>query len=129
MRMLFPTGSSLPNSFGISLYSLAKGHGLDPESSEARELLDAYARSALSHRVSLHGMRMAPPPFRGEGAALKVDFSGYDEELGAYLSGKALPSSEPRSELSHCTTWPRGNGPRKSWPSTKLRRESGDITR
>ncbi|MFL5320902.1 MAG: DUF4091 domain-containing protein [Myxococcaceae bacterium] len=87
-----PPTSSLPNSFGISLYSLAKGHGLDPTSPQARTLLSEYAKSALRHRISLHGMGMDPLPVKFEGGKAKVDFRAYDEELEPFLSGTALPS-------------------------------------
>ncbi|WNG49063.1 DUF4091 domain-containing protein [Archangium minus] len=89
---VLPATSSLPNSFGISLYSIAKGHGLKPESPEARELLRDYALALLSHRVSAHGMSMNPPPVRFEDGKPVVDFSTYDAELAPFLEGTALPS-------------------------------------
>jgi hypothetical protein len=85
-----PATSSLPNSFGISLYSIAKGHRLNPESEEARELLQAYARALLAHRLSAHGMSMQPPPARVEGASVTLDFRDYDRELKPFLLGTAL---------------------------------------
>ena len=87
-----PATSTRPNTFGISLYSVAHGHGLPPDSAEARALLAAYARSALTHRVSLHGMGIDPLPTRLEGGKLEVDFTAYDAELGPFLDGTALPS-------------------------------------
>ncbi|QRK07992.1 DUF4091 domain-containing protein [Archangium violaceum] len=89
---VLPATSSLPNSFGISLYSIAKGHGLKPESPEARELLRDYALALLAHRVSAHGMSMNPPPVRFEDGKPVVDFSTYDAELAPFLEGTALPS-------------------------------------
>ena len=87
-----PATSSLPNTFGISLYSIAKGHGLDPETPQARELLASYVRELLRHRVSAHGMGMAPPRVRFEGGKPRVDFEAWDAELAAFLDGTALPS-------------------------------------
>lgn len=87
-----PATSSLPNSFGISLYSIARGHGLKPESPEAQKLLGEYARVLLAHRVSAHGMSMQPPPVRFEGGKAQVDFRAYDAELGPFMEGTALPS-------------------------------------
>lgn len=87
-----PATSSLPTSFGISLYSIARGHGLSPESPEARALLRDYARALLEHRVSAHGMSMEAPPVRFENGRAVVDFRAYDEELGPFLEGTALPS-------------------------------------
>jgi len=87
-----PATSSLPNTFGISLYSIAKGHGIDSETPEARALLAEYVRELLRHRVSAHGMDMTPPPVRFERGVAKVDFEAWDRELLPFLSGTALPS-------------------------------------
>ncbi|MFL5350157.1 MAG: DUF4091 domain-containing protein [Hyalangium sp.] len=89
---VLPATASLPTSFGISLYSIAKGHGLSPESPEARKLLRAYARTLLEHRLSAHGMSMTPPPVRFEDGRAVVDFRAYDEELTPFLDGSILPS-------------------------------------
>lgn len=89
---VIPATSSLPNSFGISLYSIAKRHGLKPESPEARQLLHDYARELLAHRLSAHGMSMEPPPVRFEHGKPVVDFRAYDAELGPFLDGTVLPS-------------------------------------
>jgi Domain of unknown function (DUF4091) len=89
---VLPATSSLPNSFGVSLYSIARRHGLKPESPEARELLRAYAGELLAHRLSAHGMSMEPPPVRFEGGKAVVDFRAYDAELSPFLEGTAMPS-------------------------------------
>lgn len=89
---VLPATSSLPNSFGISLYSIAKGHGLNPESPEAKSLLRDYVRTLLEHRISAHGMSMTAPPVHFEKGRAVVDFHAYDEEVGPFLEGKALPS-------------------------------------
>jgi hypothetical protein len=87
-----PATASLPTSFGVSLYSIARGHGVSPESPEARELLRAYARALLEHRVSAHGMSMSAPPVRFEDGRAVVDWRAYDAELGPFLDGSLLPS-------------------------------------
>ena len=89
---VLPATSSLPNSFGISLYSIAKGHGLKPESPEAQALLQEYVRVLLAHRVSAHGMSMQPPPVRFEDGKAVVDFRAYDEEMAPFLEGSLLAS-------------------------------------
>ena len=89
---VLPATSSLPNSFGISLYSIAKGHGLSPESPEAERLLREYVTVLLEHRVSAHGMSMNPPPVRFVDGEARVDFRAYDAEVGGFLDGSALPS-------------------------------------
>ncbi len=87
-----PATASLPTSFGISLYSIARGHGLDPESSKARALLRDYARVLLEHRVSAHGMSMSAPPVRFEDGRAVLDFRAYEEEMVPFLTGTVLPS-------------------------------------
>jgi len=87
-----PATASLPTSFGISLYSISRGHGLEPESPEARSLLRAYARTLLEHRVSAHGMSMAGPPVRFEDGRAVVDFKAYEDEMAPFLEGGLLPS-------------------------------------
>ncbi len=87
-----PASSSLPNSYGLSLYSIAKGHGLSPESPAAKELLKAYATSLLAHRLSAHGLSMQPPPLVRRDGRIDADFTGYDAELAPFLDGRALPS-------------------------------------
>lgn len=87
-----PATASLPTSFGISLYSIARGHGVSPESPEAWLLLRAYARALLEHRVSAHGLSMAAPPVRFEDGRAVVDFRAYEEEMAPFFDGTLLPS-------------------------------------
>jgi hypothetical protein len=82
-RFSLPATSSLPNTFGLSLYSMAKGHGLDAQSPEAKKLLAQYMRALLAHRVSAHGLSMDPPI---------ADWRSYDAELEPFLEGHALLS-------------------------------------
>ncbi len=87
-----PPTSSLKNSFGISLFSAAKGHGLSAPSPETLDLLGRYYTSMLSHRLSEHGGSMQPALAPTANEAPRFDFSAYEKELGPFLSGKALPS-------------------------------------
>jgi hypothetical protein len=87
-----PATSSLPNSFGISLYSIAKAHGLKADSPEARTLLRDYGKALLSHRVSAHGMGMDPPPVKFQDGRAVLDWTAYDAEMAPFLDGSALPS-------------------------------------
>jgi Domain of unknown function (DUF4091) len=89
---VLPATASLPTSFGISLYSIARGHGLKPDSEEARALLRAYGRELLAHRLSAHGMSMDAPPVRFEKGRAVVDFRAYDAEMAPFLEGEVLPS-------------------------------------
>ncbi|MFP2898281.1 DUF4091 domain-containing protein [Corallococcus sp. 4LFB] len=87
-----PATSSLPNSFGISLYSIAKGHGIPADSPEAKALLRAYGKALLEHRVSAHGMGMDPPPVKFQDGRAVLDWSAYDAEMAPFLDGTLLPS-------------------------------------
>jgi hypothetical protein len=87
-----PATSSLPNSFGISLYNVAAGHGLSPESTEGLALLSTYATALLAHRITPHGLSMRPPQIAIRGEQMEVDFSSYDREVAPFLEGKVLPS-------------------------------------
>lgn len=88
-----PASSSLANSFGLSRYTLAKGHGMEPGSAAAAGLLRRYATALLAHRLSAYGMSMDPPPARLEGTEVRVDFSAYDEEMSPFLEGERRFSS------------------------------------
>jgi len=85
-----PATSSLPNSFGMSLYSMAKGHHLNSETPEARALLHDYVESLLRHRITAHGLSMNGPRVVKGGPKPTLDFTDYDAEVGPFLSGKAL---------------------------------------
>ena len=125
---VLPATSSLPNSFGISLYSISRAHGLKPESPEARQLLHDYAGALLAHRLSAHGMSMNAPPVRFEDGQAVVDFSAYDAELGPFLDGSALPSgarfttAEVRDSKSAAAPTRRSPRTTAPSPSTSARR-------
>lgn len=91
---VLPATSSLPTSFGVSSRRAALGHfGRIPEGEELLALDRIYRRALLAHRISAHGGTMDPPPFRVTGpGSVEIDFQAYDEELGPFLGGSALPS-------------------------------------
>ncbi|HUB06965.1 MAG TPA: DUF4091 domain-containing protein [Myxococcales bacterium] len=90
-RFAIPATSTLPTSFGLSLPSLlAQHHPATP--AEADALLRRYAVAALRHRLSLHALSLRPPPFTRGPGGLKLDFTGYDRELGPLLDGTAVRS-------------------------------------
>lgn len=89
---VLPATSSLPNTFGISIFSMAQGHGLEADTDEARKLLGDYAKAALTHRFSLHGMGIDPPPTKVVDGVAQIDWTRYDREVGPFLEGKALPN-------------------------------------
>lgn len=86
-----PATSSLPNSFGLSLYSVAKGHHLPPDSPQAHALLGRYAQALLAHRVTPYGLTFDPPPTTLQRGQVTVDFSAYDRAFGPFFEGTALP--------------------------------------
>lgn len=86
-----PATSSLPNSFGLSLYSVARGHHLDPESPQAHALLQRYATSLLAHRITPYGLTFTPPPTVTKDGRVTLDFSAYDHAFGPFFEGKVLP--------------------------------------
>jgi hypothetical protein len=87
-----PATSSLANAFGLSLYTVAKGHRLDATSPEVHALLDRYARALLAHRVTASGLTFSPPPMHDDPDGPGFDFSEYDREMAPFLEGKVLPS-------------------------------------
>ena len=88
-----PATSSLPTTFGTSIFSIARGHHVDAETKEGRALLQRYGQAALLHRITLHGMGIDPPPTKPlEGGGVRIDWSGYDREMAPFLEGTALPN-------------------------------------
>jgi hypothetical protein len=88
-----PVTSSLESSFGLSLYTMSKGHHLVPASPEAHELLKAYAIELLRHRLSAHGLTQDPPRIsKDDKGLLSVDFRAYDAELRPFMDGSVLSS-------------------------------------
>jgi hypothetical protein len=89
LAVTIPATSSLPVTFGVSGKSLLFGHyGEKRKDDERLKLTERYARAALQHRISLHGMSMIPPVAKEEGG---FDFSAWDAEIGPYMDGTALP--------------------------------------
>jgi len=86
-----PATSSLPNSFGLSLYSVSRGHHLAPASPQAHALLGRYATALLAHRVTPYGLSFDPPPTATHDGRLALDFSAYDRAFGPFFDGTALP--------------------------------------
>ncbi|HWV38826.1 MAG TPA: DUF4091 domain-containing protein, partial [Vulgatibacter sp.] len=83
-----PATATLPTSFGFSSRRAALGHfGRQGTQREIERLDRLYREALLSHRISVHGGTMDPPPFRVEEGRLVVDFEAYDRELGPFLGG------------------------------------------
>lgn len=84
-----PATPALATAFGFSGYSAVKGHGRGVEA--ARELTRAYDLVALRRGITLFGGTQDPPSFSKEGDEVKIDWTGYDAEVGPFLDGVALP--------------------------------------
>jgi hypothetical protein len=84
---ILPATSSLPVTFGLStlLGTRVLGRPDDPE------LARALARSALRHRITPHGLSMAPPSGRCGPEGCDLDFTAYDEEMAPILEGRLVP--------------------------------------
>ncbi len=84
-----PATSTLPNTFGMSVYSIANGHKLEGTSAQAKALMVKYAQALLRHRVSAHGLTMEPLPTTTFGGRLRVDFREFDSLFGELLGGSS----------------------------------------
>lgn len=92
---VLPSTSSLATSYGYSGPPAVTIHrGSYTSDDHLLELAHAYREAALRHRVSLHGGSMLPPPTTfGEGRA-RVDWSGYDLEVGPFLDGTVFGADD-----------------------------------
>ena len=88
-----PATSTLKNTWGLGVYVLAHGFGVQRDSPDGVALLRAAGRALLEHRLSGFQMGIDPLPSRpGPAGTRVVDFSGYDAEMAEVLGGTALPS-------------------------------------
>jgi hypothetical protein len=88
-----PATSTLKNTFGLGVYVLVHGFGVNRESPEGSALLRAAGKALLEHRMSGYGMSIDPLPSRpGPDGTRVVDFRSFDSEMGDVLGGTALPS-------------------------------------
>ncbi|MGZ6124682.1 MAG: glycoside hydrolase domain-containing protein, partial [Myxococcales bacterium] len=83
-----PATPALATAFGFSGYSAARGHGRGVEA--ARELTRAYDLAALRRGITLFGGTQDPPSFSKQGDEVRIDWAGYDAEVGPFLDGEAL---------------------------------------
>ena len=91
-----PSTATLRSSFGLNGIALLKKHrGRYTNDDDLYALTRVYAKAALEHRISIHGGSMVPPKFESAGGRLRVDWRGYDAEVGPFLNGTAIPEGEP----------------------------------
>jgi len=85
-----PATPALATAFGFSGYSAARGHRRGVEA--ARELTRAYDLAALRRGITLFGGTQDPPSFSKSEDGVQIDWTSYDQEVGPFLDGIALPS-------------------------------------
>ncbi|MDP9053189.1 MAG: DUF4091 domain-containing protein [Acidobacteriota bacterium] len=91
-----PSTSSLRSSFGFNGVTALKQHrGSYTSDADLYALTRIYQLAALEHRVSIHGGSLAPPKFQGDDDNIRIDWHAYDEEVGPFLNGTAIPKAEP----------------------------------
>ena len=91
-----PSTSSLRSSFGFNGVTALKQHkGSYTSDGDLFSLTRVYELAALEHRISIHGGSLAPPKYHGDDDAIKIDWHAYDDEVGPFLNGTAIPKGEP----------------------------------
>jgi hypothetical protein len=85
-----PSTASLPTSFGFSGLTALRQHDGD-----LVEVSRLYARAALLHRISLHGGSWRTPDVVRIGRGFRLDWDGYDAEMGGFLDGTVLGAGDP----------------------------------
>ena len=109
-----PATPALGTAFGFSGYSAAKGHRRGPEANQ--ELTQAYDRMALRRGITLFGGTQDPPPFQILGDEVRiVDWKPYDDEVGPFLDGTALPSGARWTSVELRTPVKLTRPQRKAW--------------
>ncbi|HEX9104716.1 MAG TPA: glycoside hydrolase domain-containing protein, partial [Polyangia bacterium] len=87
-KFTLPKSSSLPVTFGFAAGAVATAHpGLSPAATA--QLVEAYERSLLRHRISAHGGSNEPAPWRTVDGKLAIDWTPYDAEVAPFLDGTA----------------------------------------
>lgn len=94
-----PSTSTLRSSFGFSGIAALRAHyGGYTDDEDLYRLSELYARAALRHRLSLHGGSFVPPTATFDEApprTARVDWSGWERELGPFLDGTVFGPGEP----------------------------------
>ncbi len=89
-----PSTSSLKTSFGFNGLGAAKhSFGKYTNDRDILRLTQMYQKSALLHRISIHGGSMIPPRIPRNSTAINWD--SYDSEVGPFLDGTVLAGKDP----------------------------------
>ncbi len=91
-----PSTASLRSSFGLNGTTILKQHkGSYTSDADLYTLTRAYQLAALEHRISIHSGSNVPPRYTGAGEELKINWHAYDDEVGPFLNGTAIPKNDP----------------------------------
>jgi len=101
-NLRYSSTSSLKTSFGFNGTAALKEHyGRYTNDRDLAQLVRLYEKSALLHRISIHGGRMVAPRIPAGGST--IDWKDYDAEAGRFLDGTALSISDPLPGASATT--------------------------
>lgn len=93
---VLPSTPTYKTSFGLAGASVLKQHrGKYTNDDDLEALTRLYAKGMLLHRLSFHGGTFHPPDTQFRGDTLRIDWTRYDNELGAFLNGTVLQQGEP----------------------------------
>ena len=97
-----PSTSSLKTSFGFNGLSAAKNSfGKYTNDRDILGLVRMYQKSALLHRISIHGGSMIPPRIPHNSTV--IDWDSYDSEVGPFLDGTVLTGKDPLPDAKATT--------------------------
>ncbi|HLN02397.1 MAG TPA: glycoside hydrolase domain-containing protein [Bryobacteraceae bacterium] len=91
-----PSTSTLKSSFGFSGLAALKQHrGQYTSDEDLYAITRLYEKAALLHRISICGGSMVPPKYSYDSGRMRLHWSTYDAEVGAFLDGVAISEGDP----------------------------------
>jgi len=91
-----PSTSSFTNTFGFNgIAALYQHIGRYTNDEDLLRMTALYRKSALWHRISLHGGSMAPPSFTLQNGRMQIDWRNYDREVAPFLDGTSFTADQP----------------------------------
>jgi hypothetical protein len=91
-----PSTSSLLTTFGFSGMGALRQHfGKYTNDRQLYEMTFLYQKSALWHRISLHGGSGILPGFKIIDGDVKVQWDNFDDEAGPFMDGTVFSATDP----------------------------------
>jgi hypothetical protein len=91
-----PSTSSLVTTFGLSGMGAVRRHfGKYTNDEELYDISFLYQKSALLHRISVHGGSGVPPAFSVVDGQVQIDWKNFDAENGPFMDGLVFAPNEP----------------------------------